>query len=56
MPLLLADIAIIFLLKRLLFLAIIVPDPKTLIHALAINKILLLQLIPLATNYMHYWD
>jgi hypothetical protein len=52
--LLLAIIALICLLKRLLLLAIIAPSPKTLI--IAINRILLLQSIFLDTNYMHYWD
>ncbi len=49
-----AIIAIIFLQKHLLLFAIIVPGPKTLIFA--INRILLLQLIFLATNYMHCLD
>ncbi len=53
MPLL-AIIAIVFLRKPLLLLSIIAPGPKMLI--IAINRILLLQLIFLATNYMHYWD
>ncbi len=52
--LLLAIIAILFLRKLLLLLAIIMQGPKTLI--IAINRILLLQLIFLATNYMHFWD
>ncbi len=49
-----AIIAIIFLRKLLILLAIIAQGPKTLI--IAINRILLLQFIFLATNYMHYWD
>ena len=51
---LLAIIAIIFLQNDLLLLATIAPSPKTLI--IAINRKLLLQLIFLTTNYMHYWD
>jgi hypothetical protein len=51
---LLAITAITFLKNFLLLLATIVQGPKTLI--IAINRILLLQLIFLATNYMHYRD